>query len=363
MPELKLPSEFNQTFGETLTASQLGGNVLTRYGIPELPDQARSSLRDFLYDLNSYDDWIAVPAGIPLVWLEKLPLTGRTRNALRRTFRDHKTATYFSEPLMATEFLRQRQVGVTLLNELMCVIESAEIEDTHGGTIGDYPPSTDTEIEAVADRIFSPFTYDEAEAVGDRILSLFDEDIPPDLDFLPPLQSADDGTLEHGAKILTGTDRDTIRPFIDFAKWAMAETGTTNLGEAVVNAINQSHAPEVWSQLAAVPLIDIASPFPHPYQVITSWADELEPRDKAILATRIASLHRTQTLEELANDFGVTRERIRQVEARVRRKLQGFCKASPRHRSSGEPLAFETSWVWQRQRRRLTTYSRHRKEP
>ena len=150
----------------------------------------------------------------------------------------------------------------------------------------------------------------------------------PDMEFLPALQSVDDGTLEHGAKILTGTDRDTIGPFIDFAKWAMAETGASNLGEAIVNAINQSHAPEVWSQLAAVPLADIASPFPHPYQAITSWADELEPRDKAILSTRIASFHRTQTLEELANDFGVTRERIRQVEARIRRKLQSFLQSN-----------------------------------
>ena len=79
--EHKLPNEFNLVFGETLTVGRLDQDVLARHNIPELPDQARRSLRDFLYDLESHQEWVAVPAGVPLLWIESLPLSGRPRNA------------------------------------------------------------------------------------------------------------------------------------------------------------------------------------------------------------------------------------------------------------------------------------------
>ena len=310
--ECKLPSEFNQVFGETLTVGQLDGGVLTSYGIPQLPDQARRSLRDFLYDLDSYEDWVAVPAGVPRMWLEKLPLSGRTRNVLCRTFLDHGATTYFSEPLMANEFLLQRQVGVTLLNELMCVIESAEIEPVPDEMIGEDCFELDRHTDGISARIFG----------------FFDTGALSDSDSLPAFELRGEGTLEHGAEVLTGSDYATARHLINFAKWAMAETEARNLGEAIAGAIRESQMPESWNRLAAVELADLASPFPHPYQIIRSWEEKLELRERTIFTARLSSLHRSRKLEELANDFGVTRERIRQVEVRVHKKLRRFLESS-----------------------------------
>ena len=309
--EHKLPSEFNLVFGETLTVGGLDQDVLARHNIPELPDQARRSLRDFLYDLESYQEWAAVPAGVPLLWIESLPLSGRTRNALRRTFRDHRVATYFGEPLMAIEFLLQRNVGIMALNELMCVIESAETGSTANEKSDGDVSGLNRDVDDISARIF--WFEDEDASHDPNPLRIFD----------PWAEE----TLEHGAEILTGSDQATISPLINFAKWAMAETGATNLGEAIASVIHKSPEPDAWSDLAAIPLTDLASPFPHPYEALRSWAEQLEPRESTVFTTRIATLRRSRTLEEIAHEFGVTRERIRQVEVRVRRRLQRFLES------------------------------------
>ena len=309
--EHKLPSEFNLVFGETLTVGRLDQDMLTRHNIPELPDQARRSLRDFLYDLESHQEWVAVPAGVPLLWIESLPLSGRTRNALRRTFRDHRVATYFGEPLMAIEFLLQRHVGIMALNELMCVIESAETGSAADEKYDEVISGLDQNVEDIAARIF---WFDDG-----GVLRLTD---PPRISEPSP-----EGTLEHGAEILTGSERATVSPLINFAKWAMAETEATDLGEAIAGVINGSPGPDEWSELASVQLTDLASPFRHPYQILRSWSEQLQPRETAVFTTRIAALRRSRTLEELAHEFGVTRERIRQVEVRVRRRLQRFLES------------------------------------
>jgi hypothetical protein len=310
--EHKLPSEFNLVFGETLTVGGLDQDVLARHNIPELPDQARRSLRDFLYDLESHQEWVAVPAGVPLLWIESLPLSGRTRNALRRTFRDHRVATYFGEPLMAIEFLLQRNVGIMALNELMCVIESAETGSTANEKSDGDVSGLDRDVDDISARIF--WFEDEDASHDPNPLRIFD----------PWAEE----TLEHGAEILTGSDQATISPLINFAKWAMAETGATNLGEAIASVIHKSPEPDAWSELAAIPLTDLASPFPHPYEALRSWAEQLEPRESTVFTTRIAALRRSRTLEEIAHEFGVTRERIRQVEVRVRKRLQRFLESS-----------------------------------
>ncbi len=51
--------------------------------------------------------------------------------------------------------------------------------------------------------------------------------------------------------------------------------------------------------------------------------DELTPREKRVLQLRFGLKDgRTRTLEEVGHEFNVTRERIRQIEAKALRKLR-----------------------------------------
>jgi RNA polymerase primary sigma factor len=51
--------------------------------------------------------------------------------------------------------------------------------------------------------------------------------------------------------------------------------------------------------------------------------DSLTPRERRVLQLRFGLIDaREQTLEEVGKRFGVTRERIRQIEARALRKLR-----------------------------------------
>ena len=306
LPELELPSEFNSTFSETLTPSGLDRDVLARYGITELPESARKGLRDFLYGLDLRDEWVAIPAGVPLPWLERLPLSGRTRNALIRAFHNHGVSTYFDNPVTAREFLAQRSVGKMALNELMCVIESAELHPDADA------PSSETVSE--------PGQNTGDEAVPENVTPFAMATDPP---MVPPETS-----LEHGAKVLTGEEQTTISFLINFAKWAMAETDAANLGEAIVKALSGYSESSEWNELSAVWLAKLASPSPHPYEILRSWAEQLPPRQKIVFAARIAPSHPSQTLEALAHEFGVTRERVRQIEVRTRKQFESFANSS-----------------------------------
>ena len=54
-----------------------------------------------------------------------------------------------------------------------------------------------------------------------------------------------------------------------------------------------------------------------------SGMDTLTPREKKVLELRFGILDgRTRTLEEVGKEFNVTRERIRQIEAKALRKLR-----------------------------------------
>ena len=115
-----------------------------------------------------------------------------------------------------------------------------------------------------------------------------------------------------------------LRKLRYFGMWALAETESRTLGEAVAEACGNSLGVNEWEALVSIPLSAISERPLHPYTAIDVWASELEPRSKDIFLKRIANFRPTCTLQELSKIFGVTRERIRQIEARVRSKLNDF---------------------------------------
>ena len=76
------------------------------------------------------------------------------------------------------------------------------------------------------------------------------------------------------------------------------------------------------------------------YEVVTSWFQTLAENEKTILTLRFGlDDNEPQTLENIGSIFGVTRERIRQIEAKAlrklrhpirRRKLEGFLDMTAR---------------------------------
>jgi RNA polymerase sigma factor (sigma-70 family) len=61
--------------------------------------------------------------------------------------------------------------------------------------------------------------------------------------------------------------------------------------------------------------------FDHGRQVLAGVIDVLNPRERRIFEARRLAEH-PMTLEELGAEFGVTRERVRQIEARAIEKVQ-----------------------------------------
>ena len=70
-----------------------------------------------------------------------------------------------------------------------------------------------------------------------------------------------------------------------------------------------------WSEAALSEISD--SPGVNPFSVILDWYRSLDEREQVILSSRTLRLSRGRILEDIASEFGVSRERIRQVEARL----------------------------------------------
>ena len=281
---VKLPPDLQKIFGAPLTVAQLDSGVLERLRNDAVWQPPPRAFRDFLYNLPILASQVAIPAGIPLAWIESLPLEGRTRGAVRKAFDEAGADVFLRVPMLARQFLSIRSVGATFLNELTCVIESTEVGRT------DEVPTVDlydTELEQ------EPVKHEHQS--GSAALE-----------------------IAHGLSAFN-------RQLSEFASWAMAETDAETFGEAIAALIRSGAANELWKPVASVSLTDLAVPPPHPYKVLDEWMEQIDDRSQAIFMARIS--HHPQnivTLEELGAGFAVTRERMRQVEAKVRLKLNDF---------------------------------------
>ena len=282
---IRLPERLEQHFGTPLTVDQLDAGLLERLDIDELSTSATKAFRDFLYSLPPEADEVAIPAGIPLAWFEHLPLTGRTRAAVQKAFRlELDTESFLSVPILAHQFLSVRSVGSTTLNELACVVESVELERTAEESALKQGPAPS-----------------------------------------PRAPSAVEAQVNEAALQLVRSMSSFAESLYGFARWAMAETDAQTFGGAVAELSGVPRESEAWDALASVRLSNLAARAPHPYEVLDAWLEGIEPRKRVIFLTRVSvSDTNVPTLEELGARFGVTRERVRQIEVRLRRSFDQF---------------------------------------
>ena len=290
---VRLPDELEGSFGAALTVDQLDAELLERLHIEKLTSSTRNTFRDFLlYSFPPERAQVAIPAGIPLVWFENLPLSGRTRNAVRRAFgRELDTDNFLSVPVLAHEFLSGPSVGTATLNELACVVESAEME---------WPGDGLGFEQGMATSPHPPGRY--AEHVNEAVLKLIR------------------GMSSFGGRLY------------EFVQWAMAETGAQTFGDAMVELQRNPIENEGWDDLTSVRLSELGARPSHPYEVLDTWLEQMDARMRIVFLTRVSAYPPKSTLEELGAQFGVTRERIRQIEVKARRSLHRFLstdEASP----------------------------------
>ena len=299
-PDHELPRELNELVGFSgCKLSDLDGSVwqhLSGHGLPEF--LLRLTL--IIDDLSVPEQEIVIPAGVPFSWLVDLPLGTRLRNALLSHFALTLSNRSFPAPIDCREFLSIRNCGIKALIELFCVLESAELG--YSSIIG---------LESLASPRHRVFT---------------------DSDFHAAVEQA-----VHDAQEKSSVAFSCLK---EFSEWAMSETDTITLGSALESA-SQSHIPPVvWTVLSEIKLTDVVVPRFHPYETIDIWVSSLSERERVIFLSRIACVDGKPTLQDLADDLGVTRERIRQIEKKLVSKFESHMR-----KSSGLPVHWRAETI------------------
>lgn len=299
--EVQLPAELMGIFDRTITLNQLDSDVLRRSDMVQLSPVHRRHLRDVLYGMQIPMDMIVIPAGIPWSWLSSLPVSSRAKNALQRLFHGDKSSAIFESPLTSHQFMSLRGVGVSALIEWMCVIESAE-------AIQHIPSS----------QISNPLESRQQEKQT----------------ITAPIRVLEEVVRDETRRLLSDTSP-LAEDIYKFARWALAEASVDTIGEAirVANSMG-SNGPEEWTSLSERNLAELAVQPIHHYAVIDAWVENLDGREIAIFKERLSTRPPRQTLQELADSFQVSRERIRQLESRLQRKFARFLteeEANPVH--------------------------------
>ena len=132
---------------------------------------------------------------------------------------------------------------------------------------------------------------------------------------------------------------DLIREFVT---WALAETDTQTIGEAISQVVSGTRTVDAWQAIAELRLKHTGYQPSHPYAILESWAIRLPERERHIFNTRIACFEVSHTLQDLGAYFGVTRERVRQLEKSVQSKLSELIG-----RKEGEPIRWRAKTVRQ----------------
>lgn len=96
------------------------------------------------------------------------------------------------------------------------------------------------------------------------------------------------------------------------------------LREAIESAGQLPEGNQRWETLAATQLDQLAMPPPHPYTILSEWGMKLPERNRTLLESRIIPIQPERSLHDIGGQYGVSRERIRQLENNTRAKLRKF---------------------------------------
>ena len=267
--------------------SDLNGGVWQRLSSERLPEFLLG-LTSFISDLDVPEQETAVPAGVPFSWLIDLPLSNRLRNALLRSLASRLSNRSLPAPMNCREFLSIRNCGIKSLIELLCVLESVELGYSSDPAVESAPPAR---YRVVTD---SDFNAAVTVAVHEAL------------------------------------ERSSIASLYlkDYCEWALSETEAVTVGSAIDLMFRGSSTPTEWKSLSNLQLTDLATRRPHPYEAIDLWVSSLPERERAIFLDRIACVDGQRTLQALADDLGVTRERIRQIEKKLAIKFDSHMRRS-----------------------------------
>ena len=284
----ELPNGLCVVFGASrLTVADLGLEAWQLLDAHELPPESRQELSAFLYQLPVPEKKVAIPDGVPISWLFALPTNPRLRNALLWHFRDKNRNEILHAPISCEEFLNIWGCGKTALIEILCVLESVEL-----GIV----PEQIRQQKTPKLKVMSEAQFEAAIQEATR-------------------------------RALRGSD--LIRGHLqELAAWALSETDSKTVGEAISSAGNSRISATSWRAVTGIKLTEIAKVPAHPYDVIESWVAGLPEREGFIFRKRVAQIGGSYTLQQLADDVGVTRERVRQLEKRVLSKFTSFTRTA-----------------------------------
>ena len=128
----------------------------------------------------------------------------------------------------------------------------------------------------------------------------------------------------------------------EFASWARAETDAQTIGDAISHVVLGTETVEEWEAISEFSLNQAGHKFKHPYTILESWANLLTERERHIFDTRIAHLDVSTSLQDLGEFFGITRERARQLEKKLKTKLTEFVGGK-----EGKPIRWRAETVRQ----------------
>ena len=280
-----IPASLAQALGlvPSLAVADLDAKIWQQLAHDELPPAAHNSLIDFTHSFPQMPGATALSAGLSLAWLVALPLRGHLHNLLRQLQLGRGADGFLERTIVCEDVLSMPHMGTISLLRLLCVLESAEVgrisaaDAPEAGMVVELKAAKQNPLAA------SPRTRKKRRAT---------------LPYESPLQH--------------------------HASWALAETDARTLGQAVVHALAEESPVETWHTLAAVPLSDIAVRPERPYAILERWVAGLNEREQRIFELRLAQGQAQVTLQDLATEMGVTRERIRQLEARLLDRFHAF---------------------------------------
>lgn len=219
--------------------------------------------------------------------VDLLPLNTRTKNALCRHFGDSR----LPQRTTVWELLGIRAFGLRSLLEFACVVEATQSSPKSIVSLLKNRESPPKRIKSPRKRIKSPRI---------RIESTFQSD--------------------------------ASNFFQALGAWAAGEQQFDEISSALPEARREWPAEihRLWQRVGAANARSLAGDMLQRYSVpalVTQWVNGLDDRQAHILKARILITDKPETLESLGERYGVTRERVRQIEKKTTRLLAQLSSA------------------------------------